>query len=107
MTDSQLRVDPSELLVAAADLDRIAERLEHSVTSAGHTLQVAPQGRDEVSIAAADSFSTVAETFGADAASGVHELRKIAAVLRAQAAGFTQGDDDAASMFRVPPLAPH
>ena len=101
MTHSQLSVDPAELLSAAADIDRIADRVERSLLAAGQALPVAPQGRDEVSVAAATTFSAVAENFSADTATGVHELRKIAAVLRAQAHGFVEGDADASAMIRT------
>ncbi|WP_439029708.1 PE family protein [Gordonia terrae] len=101
MSNAQLRVDPAELLSAAADLDRIADRLELALTSAGRALPVAAQGRDEVSTAAAASFTTVAEEFEKDSATGVLEMRKIAAVLRAQAAGFTEGDAEASEAFKV------
>lgn len=101
MSNAQLRVDPAELLSAAADLDRIADRLELALTSAGRALPVAAQGRDEVSTAAAASFTTVAEVFEKDSATGVLEMRKIAAVLRAQAAGFTEGDAKASEAFKV------
>ncbi|MGW9267298.1 PE domain-containing protein, partial [Gordonia terrae] len=58
-------------------------------------------GRDEVSTAAAASFTAVAEKFETDTATGVTEMRKIAAVLRAQAAGFIEGDAAASDAFRV------
>lgn len=101
MSNSRLRVEPAELISAASDLDRIADRLELALTGAGRALPVAAQGRDEVSTAAAASFTAVAEKFEKDTATGVLEMRKIAAVLRAQAAGFIEGDAKASDAFRV------
>ncbi len=101
MSSSQLRVEPAELISAASDLDRIADRLELALIGAGRSLTVAAQGRDEVSAAAAASFSAVAASFEKDTATGVLEMRKIAAVLRAQAAGFIEGDAEASDAFRV------
>ena len=103
MSESQLRVEPAELISAATDLDRIADRLEQAVIGAGRALPVPAQGRDEVSAAAAASFSAVAEKFEKDSVSGVLEMRKIAAVLRAQAMGFLDGDAEASAAFRVAP----
>lgn len=101
MADPQLNVDPTELITAAGRLDRLAERLETSLTTAVPALSVPAAGRDEVSHVSAASFTSVAETFAADSAKGVEELRKIAAVLRAQADGYARGEDDAAAGFHV------
>ncbi|MXP20566.1 PE domain-containing protein [Gordonia sp. HNM0687] len=101
MADPQLNVDPTELITAAGRLDRLAERLETSLASAVPALSVPAAGRDEVSQVSAASFTSVAETFASDSAKGVEELRKIAAVLRAQADGYARGEDDAAAGFRI------
>ncbi|MBY4573646.1 PE family protein [Gordonia paraffinivorans] len=101
MSDNQIRVEPAELVTAAAELDKIADRLESTLVGTRDALSVPAQGRDEVSLAAAASFTTVAEKFGQDTASGVLEMRKIAATLRAQAAGLMDGDADASAALRV------
>ncbi|WAC56416.1 PE family protein [Gordonia sp. SL306] len=100
MTDAQLDVDPAELISAAGRLDGLADRLEQSLGASAPALTVHAAGRDEVSETSARSFNAVAETFATDSARGVEELRKIAAVLRAQATGYRAGDDDAASAIR-------
>ncbi|MGC4961983.1 PE family protein [Gordonia sp. DT218] len=97
---AQLDVDPAELISAAGRLDGLADRLEQSLGAAEPALTVHAAGQDEVSETSARSFNAVAETFATDSARGVEELRKIAAVLRAQATGYRAGDDDAASAFR-------
>ncbi|MEO9329833.1 PE family protein [Gordonia aurantiaca] len=101
MSNTHLRVQPAELAAAAGELDKIADRLELALAGARDSLSVPAQGRDEVSVAAAASFTTVAEKFGQDTASGVLELRKIAATLRAQASGLIDTDAEAASAFKV------
>ncbi|GAC00793.1 hypothetical protein GONAM_19_01070 [Gordonia namibiensis NBRC 108229] len=101
MSNAQLRVEPAELMSAAVDLDKIADRLEMALTGAGPKLTVDAQGRDEVSTATAASFTKVARDFEKDSATGVLELRKIAALLRAQAAGFIEGEAEAAAAFKL------
>ncbi|MDS1113967.1 PE family protein [Gordonia westfalica] len=101
MSNAQLRVEPAELISAAGDLDKIAERLELALAGAQGALSVPAQGRDEVSVASAASFTTVAEKFEKDTATGVLELRKIAATLRAQASGLIDSDSAAAAAFRI------
>ena len=101
MSNAQLRVEPTELISAAVDLDKIADRLELALTGAGSKLSVHAQGRDEVSTATAASFTTVAREFENNTATGVLELRKIAALLRAQASGFIDGEAEAAAAFKI------
>ncbi|MDL9936713.1 PE family protein [Gordonia sp. ABSL1-1] len=101
MDDSVLRVDPAQLASAAGDIDVIVHRLEQALVGAGRTLPVEPAGRDEVSVAAAHSFTEVARRFGADTATGIRELRKIAAVLRAQGDGFAADEEAAARGLRA------
>ena len=101
MSDTQLQVDPGQLVVAAGRLDALADRLEKSLASSSHALTVPAPGRDEVSTTSAATFNAVADEFAGDSARGVEELRKIAAVLRAQAGGFTRGEETAAEAFRL------
>ena len=101
MPDPKLSVDPDELITAAKDLDLLADRVERSLIGTTDRRTVAPAGRDEVSIAVANSFDAVAGGFDADAASGVLELRKLAATLRAQATGVVDADDAVARGLRI------
>ncbi|GAA1479963.1 hypothetical protein GCM10009624_04030 [Gordonia sinesedis] len=101
MAAAHLDVDPSELMSAASDLDRLADQLEGSVRTHTPALAVHAAGRDEVSVTTADTFDVQARRFGEDSASAVRELRKIAAVLRDQATGFVRADDDAAAHLRA------
>ncbi|KAF0970146.1 MULTISPECIES: PE family protein [Gordonia] len=101
MSNTQLRVEPDALFSAAGDLDKIADRLELALNGAGPKLAVHAQGRDEVSTATAASFTSVAREFEKDTATGILELRKIAALLRAQASGFIEGEAEAAAAFKT------
>lgn len=101
MPEPRLSVDSDELLTAAADLDRLADRVERSVIGASGRKTIAAAGRDEVSVAVARSFDAVAQGFDADAASGVLELRKLAATLRAQATRIVGADDEIARSMRT------
>lgn len=96
-----LNVDPTQLVSAAHRLDRLAARLADSVTVTAPALVVNRTGRDEVSTAAATAFTSVGAGFTDDATRGVEELRKIAAVLRAQAAAFTDVEDTADAALRI------
>jgi len=101
MSTGELNVDAGELLRAAGDLDRLANDLEQGVAGHRPALVVQAAGRDEVSTTAAATFGAVAETFTDTAAAGVHELRKIAAVLRAQARNFGTAEDNIEETFRL------
>ncbi|GAC66207.1 PE family protein [Gordonia soli] len=101
MADANLSVNPTELVSAAADLDKLADRLASTLHGAAERLRVPSAGRDEVSTASATSFTTVADGFGKDAADGVRELRKIAAILRSQATGVDAADDEVSAAFKI------
>jgi uncharacterized protein YukE len=101
MTRSQLNVNPDELLRAATDLDRLADQVEDALTQHLPALAVTPAGRDEVSATAADTLTAVAEKFAESTSTGVHELRKIAAVLRAQASGYRGAEETIEEAFRL------
>lgn len=101
MADSTLSVETDELISAAADLDRLADRLERTIRAATARTTVAEAGRDEVSTTVADSFTRVARAFDDDAATGVLELRKLAATLRAQATRVVDVDDVIAGGLRT------
>jgi uncharacterized protein YukE len=101
MNRSQLNVDPDELLRAATDLDRLADQVEGALAQHLPALTVAPAGRDEVSATAANTLTTVAVQFAESTSAGVHELRKIAAVLRAQAGGYRGADESIEEAFRL------
>ncbi|MBA4025434.1 MAG: PE family protein [Gordonia sp.] len=101
MGNDQLNVDSDELLRAAGELDTLADGLEVALAQEKPNLSVDPAGRDEVSVAAATTLSAVAETFVGGASAGVHELRKIAAVLRAQAVGYRGAEETIEEAFRL------
>lgn len=101
MAKGQLNVDSDELLKAAVDLDRLADEVEAAVAQHRPSLTVVPAGRDEVSTTVAGTLSTVADNFADGTSVGVHELRKIAAVLRAQAVGYRGAEETIEEAFRL------
>lgn len=101
MTGSRLNVDPDELIRAATELDRLADRLGSALAQHLPTLSVASAGRDEVSTVAAQTLTAVGADFAAATAAGVSELRKIAAVLRAQASGYRGAEESIEEAFRL------
>ncbi len=86
-------VSPDALIAAATDLEALATRLEATVTAHGPALHMPPAGTEEVSVAAAAFFNSVADSFLPAAATGVAQLRAAAATLRSQAADYTGLDD--------------
>ena len=101
MSSDQLKVDSVELLRAAGELDALADGLEAALSQEKSALSVNPAGRDEVSVAAATTLSAVAESYVRGASAGVHELRKIAAVLRAHAVGYRGAEETIEEAFRL------
>ena len=101
MVDPTLSVEPDELNSAAADLDRLADRLERTIGTATVRTTVTAAGCDEVSTSVANSFTSGARAFDDDAATGVLELRKLAATLRLQATRVVDVDDAAAGGLRT------
>lgn len=87
------QLDPQQLTEAAGKLDRLASDLESGLAQQAPALSVKPAGADEVSTRAADTFNAAAGDFHTNAAAGVHELRKIAEVLRQQSGAFTEQEE--------------
>lgn len=79
-----VRFDPAAAGRASSGLDALADRLDADLRSVAEALTVAPAGLDEVSGRAAQTHNTVAESYLAGARAGVHEIRKLAAMLRLQ-----------------------
>lgn len=99
MSNEQLSVEPDELRAAAAKLDALAQRLGTTLDAQVPNLTAPASGSDEVSETSAATFNQVATDFEADGEQAVHELRKIAAVLRAQAGGYQRAEDNVTDTF--------
>jgi hypothetical protein len=100
---SDLEFDPVETLASATRLDALADRLEGNLGTNRSALNVAPAGKDEVSLRAATTFTSVAESYDHAATDGILELRRLAANLRSQASGLRKMEDDnAASLGGAP-----
>ncbi|MGW6724420.1 PE family protein [Nocardia sp. NPDC055029] len=93
-----VQFDATAARSAAARLDGLADRLEQDLLAGERPLAVAPAGIDEVSLRAAETMTGAGTSYLDTGRAGVFELRKLAALLRDQAAGFgkseTQGEQD-------------
>lgn len=85
-----MEYDPGRARGAARDLDALADRLASALRADGPLLSVRPAGRDEVSAAAARTLHHVGNSYTTAAEQAVHELRKLAAVVRAQVDGVLE-----------------
>ncbi len=99
--DQHLAVDPVRLAGAAHRLDELADRLSNALRANETGLGVTPGGADEVSHAAARTFDGVGASLATEVESGAHELRKLAAVLRLQATGYTKSEIGNETLFRA------
>ncbi|MBT0568575.1 PE family protein [Williamsia sp. CHRR-6] len=98
---SNLSVDPDQLTSAISRLDSIASTLEKTLGSHKSALSVVPGGSDEVSVAAAKSFTASAEHFESEFTHGVGAIRDVAGALRDQLAALTAHDQGLAGDLKV------
>ncbi|WP_181699428.1 PE family protein [Nocardia sp. GTS18] len=96
----EIRFDSVAAANAAAQLDALAQRLENDLRLEQHALSPAPAGSDAVSVRAAQTLTTVGESFQRNLIDGVLELRKIAANLRAQSDRVVRNEEISADEFR-------
>lgn len=94
-----VRFDADTVLAAAADLEAVADRLEAALGADAQTLAVPAAGSDKVSLSAAETLSAVGASFVDQSGGGVDELRKLAAVVRQQAATFGKVETDNSTDF--------
>ncbi|MEH3154392.1 MAG: PE domain-containing protein [Gordonia paraffinivorans] len=94
---SDIAVDPAHLQKAVSRLEAIAAELERTVSAHGDDLRTPPAGSDEVSRAAATSFTGSAEAFETEITKGVAGIRDVAAALRDGSATIATADQTVAS----------
>lgn len=87
-----LVVEPAVLLVAAAQLDDAALRLEAAHRLHGPGLRPIPAALEEVSRLVSGTQGRIAESFDVAAAGAVEQLRRAARTLRAQAGEYAATD---------------
>jgi hypothetical protein len=80
-----LRMLPTEVAEASAQLDALASRVEQLMQTENPNLSVQPGGRDEVSQRVANTLNGVHDAFCTSVERGVTEMRETAATLRSQA----------------------
>lgn len=84
---------------AAGRLDTLADQLEARLRDAQPSLTPAAAALDPVSLHTARTFEQVGGSFEQSYLTGTHELRKIAANLRAHSNSFGRSDDEAVDAF--------
>lgn len=94
-----VQFDPTVAREVATRLDDLADRLEQGLRNNEPALTVEPAGLDAVSTRAAQTMNQVAANYAENAAAGVLELRKLAAVLRGQVDEFGRAEDDNTADF--------
>lgn len=90
---ANLSVDTEHLSEAVRRLESIATSLEKTIGSHRASLSVAPAGSDEVSVAAAKSFSDSAELFSDQLVKGISAIRDVAGALREQTSAVDSHDE--------------
>lgn len=89
-----LRMQPAEVTDATRQLDELASRAERLMQVEQSNLRVAAPGLDEVSARVASTLNDVHIEFGKAADQGTHEIREIAATLRAHADNVVAAEQD-------------
>ncbi|WP_330251347.1 PE family protein [Nocardia sp. NBC_00565] len=85
-------ISPEAILLAAAELDLVAERLAGVAAITAPATHVLPSGVEEVSLLSASHFNQGAMTHDHSIAQGILELHHAAATLRMQLAEHLAGD---------------
>ena len=94
MVDNEiLRMRPTEVAEASAQLDALAARVEQLMQTENPNLTVTAGARDEVSQRVANTLNGVHDVYGKSMEQGVTEMRETAATLRAQADDVANLDD--------------
>jgi PE family protein len=91
--NDMLRMRPTEVADASAQLDALASRVEQLMQTETPNLSVQPGGHDEVSQRVANTLNGVHDTFGTSVERGVTEMRETAATLRSHADDVTHLDE--------------
>ncbi|MCX4093080.1 PE domain-containing protein [Nocardia sp. alder85J] len=97
---SKIAFDHELARQAAGRLDSLADQLESGMTGAGGSLNPAAAALDAVSATTGDTLDSVGSSFRDSYLTGVTELRKIAANMRAHSDSFGDTDTDAVDSFR-------
>lgn len=96
-----VNISPEAVLLAAAELDLLAERLAAASALSAPATHVVPSGVDEVSLLAAQHFNKAAITHDQSVGQLVLELHHAAATLRSQLATHIGEDIVKAGVMNV------
>ncbi|MEV0249867.1 PE family protein [Nocardia sp. NPDC050712] len=94
-----VNITPEAVLLAAAELDLLADRLAAAGAITAPATHVLPSGAEEVSLLAANHFNKAASSHDRVVAQGVLELHHAANVLRAQLAAHISEDSAKAGVM--------
>lgn len=89
---SDIRIQPGEVGDVIKQLDALADRVQHVMSTEAPNLTVVASGADEVSQRVAQTSNTVHETFGKAATQAVTEIHEVAATLRAHSGRIQETD---------------
>ncbi|MQY22483.1 PE domain-containing protein [Nocardia macrotermitis] len=98
---NKLAFDHEMARETASRLDSLADRLDGQLHDAQPALGPAAAALDPVSVATARTLHEVGASFRESYRTGPHELRKIAANLRAHADSFGNADGETVDAFRA------
>jgi len=90
--NSDIRIQPGEVGDVIKQLDALADRVQHVLSTEGPNLTVVASGADEVSQRVAQTANTVHEAFGKAATQGAAEIHEVAATLRAHSGRIQETD---------------
>lgn len=90
--NSDIRIQPGEVGDVIKQLDALADRVQHVMSTEAPNLTVVASGVDEVSQRVAQTSNTVHETFGKAAMQGATEIHEVAATLRAHSGRIQETD---------------
>jgi hypothetical protein len=89
-----MTIKPDEVAEVTKQLDALADRLQHTLSTEAPNLAPTASARDEVSQRVASTLTEVHESFGTSADKGVAEIHEIAATLRAHSNNIADADSD-------------
>lgn len=90
--NSDIRIQPGEVGDVIKQLDDLAARVQHVMSTEASNLTVVASGVDEVSQRIAQTSNSVHESFGEAAALGATEIQEVAATLRAHSGRIQETD---------------
>ncbi|BBZ67179.1 MAG: PE domain-containing protein [Mycolicibacterium insubricum] len=89
---NDIRIQPGEVGDVIKQLDDLANRVQHVLTTEAPNLTVVASGTDEVSQRIAQTSNAVHESYAKAATLGTGEIQEVAATLRAHSGKIQETD---------------